>query len=288
VGRNEQVSETVEAHATSTDGPIPGPVVVPPGFYDAELRRHDAHLRAAADVGPDDHVLDIGCGAGQTTRRAARAAVRGSALGVDLSAPMLDHARRLAEAEGLRNVTFRRADAQAYAFPAGRFDLCVSRFGTMFFAEPDAAFANIARALRPGARLAMLVWQGRDRNEWATAIDWTLGRPQPATDGPSVGPNAFSLADPAATRRILTGAGFADVRHTDVHEPAFYGRDTDAAHHAVLGLSHAHDLLAGADARTVRRALHGLRATLDAHLTGTGVWFDSRAWLVTATRQPRP
>ena len=284
------MSETVSAHTTPGDGPVtvPGPVSVPPGFYDAELRRHDAHLRAASDVGPDDHVLDIGCGAGQTTRRAARAAVRGSALGVDLSAPMLDHARRLAEAEGLRNVTFRRADAQTHAFPAARFDLCVSRFGTMFFADPDAAFANIARALRPGARLAMLVWQGRDRNEWATAIDWTLGRRQPAGDPPPEAPNAFSLADPTTTGRILTGAGFADVHHTDVHEPAFYGPDTDAAHRAVLGLTRAHDLLAGADPATVRRALDGLRATLDAHSTPTGVWFDSRARLVTATRQPLP
>ncbi len=143
---------------------------VDPDFYDAELRLHNAHLRAAADVGPHDRVLDVGCGTGQTTREAARAAVHGSALGVDVSAPMLERARRLSDDAGLRNVTYVQADAQAHPFPPAHFDLCISRFGTMFFADPVAAFANIGRALRPGARLVLLVWQGHDRNEWATAI----------------------------------------------------------------------------------------------------------------------
>lgn len=82
------------------------PPPLDPRFYDAELRRHDVHLRAAAGIGPGDHVLDVGCGGGQTTRDAARAAGNGgSATGVDLAPPMLDHARRVAGAEGVRNVT---------------------------------------------------------------------------------------------------------------------------------------------------------------------------------------
>ena len=83
-----------------------------PDFYDAELRLHNEHLRAAANVQPHDRVLDVGCGTGQTTREAARAAVDGSALGVDLSAPMLERARQLSHDEGLRNVTYIHADAQ--------------------------------------------------------------------------------------------------------------------------------------------------------------------------------
>src|SRR4029453_12163969 len=129
-----------------------------------ELGLHNAHLRAAANVQPHDRVLDVGCGTGQTTREAARAAVYGSALGVHLSAPMRERARRLSNDAGLRNVTYVQADAQTHPFPAAHFDMCISRFGTTFFANPVAAFANIGRALRPGARLVLLVWQAQHRN----------------------------------------------------------------------------------------------------------------------------
>ena len=136
----------------------------PPGRtdYDAELRRHNEVLRLAVGVQLDDHVLDIGCGTGLTTREAARAAPAGSALGVDVSAPAIERARELARAEGLHNVTFEQADAQVHRFPQDRFDLAISRFGTMFFDDPVAAFANIRRALRPTGRLTMMVWQARD------------------------------------------------------------------------------------------------------------------------------
>lgn len=153
-------------------------------FYDSELRRHNGHFRGAADVRHGDHVLDIGCGAGLTTRQAAHAAVAGSAVGVDVSAPMLEHARRLAHAEGLRNVIFEQGDAQSHRLPTGHFDVCLSRFGTMFFTEPVAAFTNIAAAMRPGARLVLLVWQDADRNEWFTAVRAALtgsGSPRPGS-----------------------------------------------------------------------------------------------------------
>jgi ubiquinone/menaquinone biosynthesis C-methylase UbiE len=252
-------------------------------FYDAELRRHNVHFRAAADVRPGDHVVDIGCGAGQSTREAARAAVNGSALGVDVSAPMLERARRLAEAEGLHNVTFEHGDAQSHRFPPARFDLCISRFGTMFFTDPIAAFSNIGRAMRPGARLTLLVWQDSDRNEWFTAVRQALAGSTPPTPTAS-DLEPFSLADPTTTQRILTAAGFADVGFTAVHEPVYYGPDPDAAYDAVLGLRHARDLLASLDPATAEHAVDRLRATLVAHHADSGVLFDSRAWIVTARR----
>src|SRR4029453_8900356 len=100
----------------------------------------------------------MGCGTGKTTRQAARTARAGSALGVDVSAPAIERARDLARAEGLHNVTFERADAQGPRFPQARFDVAISRFGTMFFDDPGTAFANIRKALRPGGRLVMMVW----------------------------------------------------------------------------------------------------------------------------------
>ena len=248
--------------------------------YDAELRLHNEHFRAAARVGSRDRVLDIGCGTGQSTREAARAAVDGSAVGVDISAPMLERARLLSAEQGLTNITYQQADAQVHRFPPASFDLCISRFGTMFFAEPVAAFTNIGRALRPAARLVLLVWQERDRNEWATAIRGALTA-APVT---SRGPDAFSLADPAVTEGILAAAGFADVSFTEVHEPVYYGPDSGAAFDAVLRLLKFGDLLADLDAAAAEQARTRLRSTLDAHNTDGGVYFDSRAWIVTARR----
>jgi SAM-dependent methyltransferase len=259
-------------------------MAIDPDFYDAELHRHNEHLRAAADVQPHDRVLDLGCGTGQTTREAARAAVHGSVLGADLSAVMLERARRLSDDAGLRNVTYLQADAQTHPFPSTHFDLCISRFGTMFFTDPVAAFANIGRALRPGARLVQLVWQDHDRNEWATAVRDALtagtGAPAPTADHP----DPFSLADPAITAGILADAGFADVDLTDVHEPVFYGPDTATAYDAVLRLRHAKDLLADLDPTMTGHALERLHSTVAGHETDSGVFFGARAWLVTAIR----
>ena len=249
--------------------------------YDAELRLHNERFRAAAQVGSGDHVLDIGCGTGLSTREAARAASAGSVLGVDTSAPMLERARQISDAEGLTNVAYELADAQVHPLAQERFDLCISRFGTMFFADPVAAFTNIGRALRPAARLVLLVWQERDRNEWATAIRRALTA-APVT---SRGPDAFSLADPAVTERILTAAGFAEISFTEVHEPVYYGPDSATALDAVLRLLKFEDLLADLDAAAAGQARTRLHSTLDAHDTDGGVYFDSRAWIVTARRR---
>ena len=166
--------------------------------YDAELRRHQEVLRRACGIRSRDHVLDIGCGTGSTTRDAARMAPRGSALGVDVSAPAIERARELAHADGLRNVAFECADAQVYRFPPGRFDLAISRFGTMFFDEPAAAFVNIRQALRPGGRLVMMVWQAHDRNEWDVVIRQSLG----GSHAPAAPAPRDRIRSPSPTRRM--------------------------------------------------------------------------------------
>ena len=246
--------------------------------YDAELWRHNEVLHEACGVRPGDHVLDIGCGGGGTTRQAARAAPGGSALGVDISAAAIASARDAARAEGIGNVTFEVADAQVHPFPEGRFDLALSRFGTMFFADPAAAFGNIGRALRPRGRLVMLVWQGADRNEWTGAIRRALGVPVAA------GPDPFTLADPAAVRPMLEGAGFDDVAFADVHEPVFYGSGVGAALDWVRGFSCTSETLKRLEPAEAAGAVERLRDMLAGHLSDDGVWFDSRAWLITASR----
>jgi len=248
--------------------------------YDAELSRHNQRLRAATGICNDDRVLDVGCGAGQSTRDAARAAVSGSALGVDVSEPMLERARRRSAEEGLQNVAYELGDAQVHRLPPEHFDVVISRFGTMFFTDPVAAFTNIASAARPGARLVMMVWQSHDRNEWATAIRDALGGAMPAPGGP----DPFSLGDPLTVESILGAAGFAEIGFVDVDAPVYYGPDAAAARDLVLDMKMAKDLLAGMDAAAAERALTRLRETLAEHDSGQAVLFDSRAWIVTARR----
>jgi SAM-dependent methyltransferase len=255
-----------------------------PVGYDAELRLHNEVLRRACGIQFRDHVLDIGCGSGQTTRQAARTARAGSALGVDVSAPAIARARELAAAEGLRNVAFERADAQSCPFPPERFDLAISRFGTMFFADPAAGFANICRALRPAGRLVMMVWQAPERNEWDAAIRRSLGVPQ-APAAACGEPDPFSLADPPAVRQILAAAGLAGVTFTDVCEPVYYGPDVAAALDWVRGFTCTSQALQRLTPSAAARAVRRLRGALAAHSSDDGIWLGSRAWIIAAHRR---
>ncbi|GAB3873500.1 class I SAM-dependent methyltransferase [Kibdelosporangium lantanae] len=239
--------------------------------YDAELHRYHQRLVEAIAVRPDDTVLDIGCGAGLTTRTAA--GIANSVLGVDISAEMLSLARARTD---LANVRFVEADVQVHPFPPAHFSLAISRFGTMFFDDPAAAFANIARALRPGGRFVQLVWQPSDQQEWVRAIRQAVT----GEENPVLVDSAFSLGNPIEVEGVLTAAGFADVRVEEVSEQIFYGLDPDAAVVSVRSLSMA----GGGD----EHALDRLRSVMAAHQTADGVWFDSAAWIVTASVPPGP
>jgi ubiquinone/menaquinone biosynthesis C-methylase UbiE len=240
--------------------------------YDAELRLHNSVLRHACAIRSHERVLDIGCGAGQTTREAARAAAHGSAMGLDKSAAMLARARERAAAEGLHNIRFEHGDAQAHPFPPQDFDVAISRFGTMFFADPVAAFRNIRAALAPDGRLVMMVWQAHEANAWAVAI-------QPDHAHPS---DAFSLADPARVERILDAAGFTRTTFEDVREPVYYGDSVEAAFDWIGRFQMTRDMLQSLDAAAAERERERLRAILARHRREQGVWFDARAWIVGA------
>ena len=249
-----------------------------------ELRRLGERFHGATGVGPRDHVLDIGCGTGESTRDAGRAASAGTVTGVDLSASVLERARRLTEQAGLRNVSYVQADAQTYPFHQERYDVGISRFGTMFFPDPVAAFTNIRNALRPGARLVLMVWQAPGRNDWYTMVREAFGveatgrAPGDATNDP------FSLADPATTSGILSAAGFTDIDFAEAREPVYYGPDAGAAYEFVTSLQYVQGLFDSVDTSTAERARHRLRVALADHDTGRGVYVGSRAWIVTARR----
>ena len=271
-----------EAMAAEWDGPSGAHRVKFSALINNEIARQNERFRAIAEVGRHDHVLDIGCGTGESTREAARAAVDGHVTGVDLSGEMLGMARGMSLSEGLDNVTFIQTDAQTHEFDEASFDLALSRYGSMFFDDPVAAFTNVGKALRPGGRLVLLVWQARSRNEWSGAIRNALGgAPAAAVEGP--GP--FALADPAAVADILEAAGFAEFTAIDVHEPVNYGPDGVVAYDMAIGMRSTREVLSDLTDDELPRAHERLRNMLVAHETPEGVLLDSRSWIITAVRQ---
>ncbi|WP_172329688.1 class I SAM-dependent methyltransferase [Mangrovicoccus sp. HB161399] len=168
-------------------------------------------LLTEAQAWPGMKVLDIGCGAGASAFAAAQAVgPEGQVTGADISAVLLDRARQRAAAEGTENVRFVLADAQD-ADLGGPYDLAISRFGVMFFADPAAAFANIRRHLAPGAHFVFAAWSAPGRNPWfqvpRAAAAARLGAPAPA-DPDAPGPTAFR--DIGRVSGLLAEAGFAD------------------------------------------------------------------------------
>ena len=250
--------------------------------FDAMLAPFLEPVLGAAAVGAGDRVLDVGCGNGALSRAAA---ARGATVtGVDISGPLLARARERAAAEGLA-AEFVEADAQVHAFPEP-FDAVVSRFGVMFFADPAAAFANLAAALRPGGRLAFVCWQGQAVNEWvavpALAMLPIVGPPEmPPPDAP--GP--FAFADPDRVADILERAGFSDVALDPVEVPLLLGGGL-SLDDAVAWLGEGgmgKRFLGGADAATAERALAAARAAMEPFVTPDGVRLASATWLVHAT-----
>ncbi|GAA3048452.1 methyltransferase domain-containing protein [Streptomyces roseofulvus] len=245
-------------------------------------------LLDAAGITGAHRTLDFGCGAGQTTRLAARRAPRGHALGLDLSAPMLAEARARAAAEGVDNVTFTRGDAQTHPYDEGTFDAAISRYSAMFFEDPEAAFAHIGRALRPGGRLALVCPSDPGLNGWVTAMTSLRGILPVGDFGRPGVPGMFSLADPDAVRALLAAAGFTGIAVEETRAYGTWGRDAADAADFLLATGPGRHLMDQADEPTRARARTALTEHLRAHETPGGVRLLSTAWLVTAERPRFP
>jgi len=167
--------------------------------------------RALCD-GPG-RVLDIGCGAGATTRLAAeRVGERGSCLGVDISGALIALAQEQARRSGVSNTAFIQADAQTHSFEPNTFDTVISRFGVMFFDDPVAAFTNIRRAARRDASLTFVAWRSPAENPFMTTAARAAAPLLPSLRPPDPsGPGQFGFADSDRARRILSASGWQAI-----------------------------------------------------------------------------
>jgi SAM-dependent methyltransferase len=229
-------------------------------------------------------ILDIGCGSGHTTRDLARrVGPSGHVVAVDISKPMLGVAAREAAAAHLRNVELIEADAQTYRFEPASFHALFSRFGIMFFIDPAAAFGNLIKALKPGARLAFVCWRKLAENEWMhvpVAAGMQHLPPQPQPDPEAPGPYAF--ADPERVKRILGQAGFSDIAVAPHDDTINLGSLDQAVEQAVrigpLGR------LLNENMQAIDPVMETLRETLSPYNTGNGVSLGAAVWIVNARR----
>jgi SAM-dependent methyltransferase len=231
-----------------------------------------------------ERIVDVGCGSGATSIAfAQKVGPTGHVLGIDISGPMLVRARQVAPA-GLP-VEFVLADATVYPFAPASFDLLVSRFGVMFFAEPARSFANLRRGLKPSGRLAFACWREPRENPFFMAPLQAVYKHVPKL--PQVGPEEpgpFAFASEARVHRILGKAGFTAIamEPCNLALDVAVGGGLEAAVKGALEIGPAARALAEQPPETVAAATNSIREALTPFVSGQSVRLPASIWIVTA------
>ncbi len=247
--------------------------------------RLDAMLEPLSKVAVDkanpvsgERAIDVGCGCGATTLALA---ARGTAVwGVDISEPMLAHAKQ--RGAGMEHVAFSVADAASQALTPDH-DLIFSRFGVMFFADPVGAFTNLRSGLKADGRLVFLCWQSPRENPWVSVGGAAIAPFLPEAEPPDPkAPGPFAFADRDYLHGILSQAGYADINIDPVHVDLNIGRDLDDAMEFQGQVGPAARALAELSGEQREAALAAAREALQAFVTPQGVVLGSATWLVSA------
>ncbi len=257
----------------------------------AAMGAHADAARRALAAASGENIADLGCGPGLS------AVALGAEVGPTGWIAAIDIVPQMAQAAGRRMATagvpgtsaaadVATADLPSFGAEGRPFDAVHSRFGLMFFPQPGPAFANIASAMRPGARLAASVWQPIDRNPWMALTTVTamgvLGiTPQPSHPG---GPGPFSLGDPDSTARLFSEAGFADVRFDAIEAPFVFEGDGFAAAERILGAGPVGGAFLAADANRRREVVEAVVGALADHRSAQGYAVPAASWCITAWR----
>lgn len=234
---------------------------------------------ARANPRPGERAIDIGCGCGTTTLALAEQGT--SVWGIDVSVPMLAHAR--GRAQGLDNVAFSQTDAATQTYTPDH-QLLFSRFGVMFFDDPAAAFANLRTALTEDGRLVFICWQKPSANAWMSVAGQAVQPflPQPATPPDPQAPGPFAFADPDYIRDLLLEAGYVRISVESVTTLLHLGDDLDSVMAAQSEIGPLARAIAELEGESRDQALAAARQALAPHVTDAGLDLGAACWLVAA------
>jgi len=239
---------------------------------------------ARADLSSGEHVLDVGCGAGAMTLRAAEiVGPAHGATGADISAPLIELARKRATERGAP-ARFEQADASLFR-AAEPVDALISRFGVMFFEDPVSAFANLRGSVRPEGRMVFACWQSLAKNDWARApLDVIVPMmSQPPEPPPPHAPGPFAFADKDRLADILKQAGWQSISIESWSNPLRLPGDTASEAAAfMMEIGPTSRLIANADLNP-GIVSEALIASLETDKNGNGVSLPAAAWIVSAT-----
>jgi ubiquinone/menaquinone biosynthesis C-methylase UbiE len=200
-------------------------------LWAAQLERAQAELLRCAALQPGERVLDVACGTGLVSLRAAEAVgPAGAVLGTDISASMVDAARGQAARQGLPGLRFERMDAESMSVDEAPFDVALCALGLMYMPSPGRALREMRRLLRPGGRLLVLVWGEPARCGWEPVF-----RIVDAEVQGEVCPLFFTLARPGALLRAASEAGFEPLAQRRMAATLRYKDEDEACDAALVG-----------------------------------------------------
>jgi SAM-dependent methyltransferase len=203
----------------------------------------------AAGVTTGSRVLDVAAGAGgQTLAAARRVGLTGEVLATDISPAILEHAAFAAAAEGLATVHTRESDGERLDVEPAAYDAVISRLGLIYFPDRGCALAGQYRALRPGGRIAAIVYSTPDRNGFFS-VPVSIIRRRAQLPPPAPGqPGPFSLGGAGVLEAELRAAGFRDVGAQTLPAPLRMPRAADCVRFERESFGALHQMLGGLSA----------------------------------------
>lgn len=224
-----------------------------------------------ASVGRGHRVLDVAAGAGDQSLQAAdRVGPDGYVLATDISSRILDFAAENARRAGHANIETRVVGGEELDVPADSFDAVISRVGLIYFPDQQKALAGMMRALRPGGRVAAIVYGTADQNRFFS-IPVSVIRRRANLPPPLAGqPGPFSLGGPGVLDDLLLTAGLREVRTERVPAPVRLPSAAECVRFEKESFGALHQMLAGLDPRAQQEAWEEIEQELRVYETSSG------------------